>query len=354
MSDRHVQTRDLVVGPVEPHEEAAWDAYVDAHERGTLYHKIVWRRLVAGLFDPETHYLVARGRERNIAGVLPMVRLKSLLFGDFLVSVPYVNYGGAIGNSPDAEQALMECAADLGRRLGIDHIECRDTLGRPGLDWPVRTDKAILKLALPSSAEELFRALGSKLRAQVRRPLKEGATVLHGGGELLNDFYSVFARNMRDLGTPVYPRQFFRAILSTFPEAASITVVRLANRPVAAGFLLSHRGTLEIPWASSLREYNHLSVNMLLYWESLRRATETGHQAFDFGRSTRDSGTYRFKRQWGAEPLPCHWHYWLSRHTDLPHLSPGNPKYRAALWLWQRFPVFLANLVGPHIVRHLP
>lgn len=332
---------------------AAWDAFVQAHNRGTPYHTIAWRRVIERVFRHETFYLSATAGNGDIEGVLPLVRLKSLMFGDFLVSIPYVNYGGALAVGARADGELMREACELGRRLGARHVEFRDAIQRPD-EWPCRTDKVIMERALPKDADELLRDLGSKVRAQIKRPTKEGATVVHGGRELLSEFYATFARNMRDLGTPVYPRKFFSVICELLPAASRIVVVRIGGQPVAAGFLLKHRQRMEIPWASSMREYNRLGVNMLLYGEALKLAINEGCTTFDFGRSSVGSGTFRFKKQWGAAPKQLYWHYWLRSGGPVPQLSPSNPKYRMAISIWQHLPLELANLLGPRIVKYLP
>ncbi len=242
----------------------------------------------------------------------------------------------------------------LGRELGASHVELRHTAAQLA-GWPTRTDKVSMRRALPDSAATLNKQLGASLRSQIRRPIKAGASAAHGGAELLDEFYAVFAENMRDLGTPVYPRSLFAAVLREFPQRARICVIRIGARPVAAGFTIGHRGMLEIPWASSLREFNPTSVNMLLYAQLLEQAIADGYAVFDFGRSTVDSGTYRFKRQWGAEPVQLHWHYWLrDGRAEPPKLNPDNPRYRAAISAWQRLPLGLANRLGPMIVRNLP
>jgi FemAB-related protein (PEP-CTERM system-associated) len=236
--------------------------------------------------------------------------------------------------------------------LGASHAEFRDDIARKEL--PARTDKVNMILLLPESPEALWQSFTPKLRAQIRRPQQEDPQVLQGGAALLDDFYSVFSRNMRDLGTPVYGKNFFRTILETFPQSCYIVVIRHSDRPVAAGFLIGHRDTLEIPWASSLREVNRLSMNMLLYQEALKLAIARGYRQFDFGRSSRDSGTYRFKQQWGAQPRELHWHYWLADDSELPALNPDNPRYALAIRLWQRLPLQIANALGPRIVKNLP
>lgn len=339
------------LGP-DPGAAAEWDEFARTVPGGTLYHQLAWRRIFTGEFAWETHYLGARGAN-GFEGILPLVRLKSRLFGDFLVSLPYVNYGGVVARNETADRLLLAAAVELAGSLGVSHLELRELRPRDTA-WPVRTDKVIMQSTLAASAEEHWAQLPAKLRSQVRRPQKDGATARIGGAELLPRFYAVFARNMRDLGTPVYGRSFFATIARELPEHMDVVVADLNGEPVAAGILLHHGGRTEIPWASSLRSANRLGVNMLMYWESLKRAISRGSTVFDFGRSTRDSGTYRFKRQWGAEPVPTYWHYWLPDGGPLPRLNPSNPKYAMAIAAWQRLPLWLANGLGPHIVRNLP
>jgi FemAB-related protein (PEP-CTERM system-associated) len=176
-----------------------------------------------------------------------------------------------------------------------------------------------------------------------------------GREEELDSFYSVFSRNMRDLGTPVYAKSFFRNILERFPETTHICTVYTQNGQAAAsGFLVGFKGTLEIPWASSLRSYNQCSPNMLLYWSVLKHACEKGFKVFDFGRSTRDEGTYRFKEQWGARPVQLYWYYWMRNEGALPELNPRNPKYQLAIKVWKKLPIAVTKLIGPLIEKNLP
>lgn len=333
-------------------ETAEWEQFVASAPGASAYHRLAWRRIITREFGWESHYLLARN-PAGITGILPLVRLRSRLFGDFLVSLPYVNYGGSVSLDADSDGALLQQAADLAGSLGVRHMELREMKPR-GSDWPARTDKVGMHLRLQADRDKQWQALGSKLRAQVRRPEREGATVRTGGIELLDEFYAVFAQNMRDLGTPVYSRSFFRTILEELHDQVDIVVATLAGRPAAGGFLIHDRGTTEIPWASSLRPANRVGINMLLYWHCLQRAIERGSAIFDFGRSTEDSGTYRFKRQWSAEPVRMYWHYWLANGTVLPRLNPDNPKFALAIAAWQRLPLWLATALGPHIVRNLP
>ncbi len=328
-----------------------WNQYVVGNTGHSVYHLYAWRDVIREVFAGETHYLAAFSAGR-IVGVLPLGRLKSRLFGDFLVSLPYFNYGGILADSEQVMEALWQRAGLLARNLGASHIEMRHVT--PMSASAVRADKVTMVLTLPASSEVLLKQLPSKLRSQIKRPQREGAVTQCGGMELLPEFYAVFARNMRDLGTPVYPQTLFASILQRFPQAARLLVVRLGGKPVAAGFLIGHNGMMEIPWASSLREANHLSVNMLLYWDALKYSVEQGYGSFDFGRSTLDSGTFRFKKQWGAQPRQLYWHYWMKNGGGPPQINHANPKYHLLISAWQRLPLWFANWLGPRLIRHLP
>lgn len=348
---------DITIERFEPGIAAAWDAYASAHPHGSIYHLSLWRALIEQQFGHAAVYLYAR-RNGAIVGLLPAVRLKSLLFGDYFVSMPYFNYGGAIADDDAIADRLMHEMGREAQQLGSHSVEFRDVVARAAGEgqppWPVKTGKVAMLLELPASIDDIGKAIGSKKRSQVRRPLRENPEVFRGHHELLDDFYDVFAENMRDLGTPVYSKAFFRAILDALGERATLLVIRLQGKPVSAAFLLGFRDTLEIPWASTLREVNPISMNMLLYWEVLSYAIGQKYRYFDFGRSTQDAGTYKFKEQWGAQPRQLYWHYWLAAGRELPQLNPNNPKYQAVIAAWQKMPVWLTRIIGPLIVKNLP
>jgi FemAB-related protein (PEP-CTERM system-associated) len=270
-----------------------------------------------------------------------------------MVSMPYFNYGGIVADSHEVLMSLISSAHELYDELGCSHIEIRFD-SEQKIELPVRTDKIAMLLDLPDDPDDLWQAIGSKRRAQVKRPIREGVKFLSGGTELLDDFYYVFSKNMRDLGTPVYSKQFFRVILDTFSENTFIAVVRLNGEAVSAGFLIGNNGKLEIPWASTLRKVNRLGVNMYLYWNILNNAIEKNFQVFDFGRSSKDAGTLKFKKQWGGHEKQLYWYYDLPEGQQLPNLNPRSKKFGTAISVWKKIPVTLTNLIGPSIVKNLP
>ncbi len=335
------------------HEAMEWDRYVLASPQASGYHLLGWRSIIEGTFGHQTCYLLAKDPSGEPRGVLPLVMLSSKIFGNFLVSLPFVNYGGMIGDDQQAKASLIEKAIERARALGAVHIELRHQ--EPcDIELPLSHRKVSMRLKLPKQFELLWKEFPSKLRSQIRRAQKENMAVRFGGTECLDDFYAVFSRCMRDLGTPVYSKQFFRAIYECFPKESRFCVVSSNERPLAAGFLYGFRSILEIPWAASDKRFSRLAPNMLLYSSVLEHACREGFQFFDFGRSTPNSGTYRFKEQWGAEPHQLYWHYWIANGGEIPQLNPQNPKYVLAIKMWQRLPLSVANWLGPHIVKYLP
>ena len=335
-------------------DEGRWDEYVQASPMANCYHLSGWRRVIEESFNHKTFYLLSENRDGRITGIFPMVHLKSLLFGSFLVSLPYFNYGGICAEDEESYSSLLNEAIYIAGREGAQHIELRESR-RIDNGLSVKQAKVSMRRLLPESSGVLWDNLGSKLRSQVKRPEREGMYARIGHEDMIDEFYEVFSENMRDLGTPVYSKTFFVNVLRRFPSASWIcSVYTKEGKPVGSGFLVGFKETLEIPWASSLRAYNNCAPNMLMYWTCLKFACDSGYKVFDFGRSSPLEGTYRFKEQWGAMPHQLYWYYWMLFGKALPELSPRNPKYAMAINVWKRLPLSLTKLIGPMVVKNLP
>lgn len=302
----------------------------------------------------QTPYAVEAVCEGRTVGFLCLAYVHTRLFGRYLVSLPYVNSGGVIATDRATEAALTDQAVALANELSVRYLELRNEgeQEHPSLSHR-RTDKVHMRLDLPTTGAALWEQIPSKVRNQVRKGQKAGFTIHWGRLELLEDFYVVFSQNMRDLGTPTFGRGLFAAILREFGSAAELCVVRSAGRPIAGALLLNGKGVAEVPSASSLKEYNPTCANMLLYWNLLERAAEQHQEVFDFGRSNIDSATCRFKKQWGAQPFPADWQYYV-RDGAPSDMRKDNPKYRRVIAVWKRLPVGLTRWLGPMIVRGIP
>jgi len=352
--------------------EVSWDAYVLNHPRGTPYHLSGWRRAIERAYGHRSYCLIAlrdpadasdAGPE-EIAGVLPLVHLKHVLFGNVLISLPFCDMGGVIADDDATQAALVRRAIRLTRDVGCRLIELRHASPHACLSEGegisaveqvriiTRRHKVrMLREVMPSS-EELMRSFKAKLRSQIRRPMKDGLYAVVGGGELLDDFYEVFTRNMRDLGSPVHSKGFIGAVSEELSERSRLVVVYHEKRPLACGMVIGCGDTLENPWASALHEYSRMSPNMLLYWTMIEYACDSGFRYFDFGRSSPGEGTYRFKEQWGALPSPLCWDYITTGRAVVPGEEEGRGR-RIAAAFWKRLPVPLTRLMGPPIRKHI-
>lgn len=347
LSDCRVTVREA------PSED--WDAFVMQAPDASLYHLSGWTELAREVFGHRTLFVEARDRDGSLVGVLPVVQQRSWLLGNFATSVAFFNYGGALAADPDVARQMMVRASEAAERLACRSLEFRDTQSRPG-EWTARTDKIVLRLELAATFDDFSKRLGSKLRSQVKRAEREGVQCRTGTSALLGDFYAVFAENMRDLGTPVYPKRFFEAILRRYERHCQLVVIDWRGQPVAAAFLVFWRGRAEVPWASCRAEGKPLGMNMKLYWELLSLSIGRGCKVFDFGRSTVGAGTDRFKRQWGAQPVPLYWYRW-ERRGSRAETTAGEERgkvVRLATAIWQRLPLRIANTLGPLVSGALP
>lgn len=300
----------------------------------------------------DSFWLVARDPDGVAQGALPLVHVRSRLFGNYLISMPFLNYGGPVG-TPAAQLSLLQAAQGLAADHGVDLLETRNRHVIEGSDLVENIRKLTVVKDLPAGRDELWeQGIKAKVRSQVRRPMKEGMEI-HFGPELLDGYYEVFARTMRDLGTPVLPRRFFESILAAFGDDAIVAVVVLGDEPVAAGFGLAWRGEFEITWAGASREHAKKAPNMLLYWGLMEECVRRGYDTFNFGRCTPGSGTHRFKKQWGSEDQPLPWLQWSpSGVASTP--NPDSGKFQLATRVWSRLPVGLTNVIGPRVSRLIP
>jgi FemAB-related protein (PEP-CTERM system-associated) len=253
-----------------------------------------------------------------------------------------------------AAGALLDRAGALADELRVRSLELRheEALAHPLLSRTV-SEKVQMRLALPATSELLWKGFKPEVRNLVRNGEKRDLQVEWAGVERLNEFYDIFARNMRDLGTPVFSKRLFAAMLRELGERAEICLVLQGGQAICAAILIHGDGVTEVPSASSLREHRKTNCNMLMYWHLLQRAIERGQEVFDFGRSTIDSPTYKFKKQWGAVPSPTAWQYYV-RRGDVGDVRPENPKYKLFIALWQKLPLWLTRQLGPWIVKGIP
>lgn len=347
----------MQVRPARNSDRPGWDGFVTGRPDALPYQLWAWGEAVARAYGWKPARFMALENNR-VVGILAAVCLRRPLGRRTWVCLPYCDVGEALAESEAAAGALYGAAAKEAQAQGVRRLEVRRTHGAglhglAGKPTATTSGKVRMVLPLPASAAALWSSFPSKLRSQVRKAEKNGLAFRWGGGPELDAFYQVFARNMRDLGSPVHSRRWFREVLRAYGPHCRLGLVWHEDRPVGGGILLLAGASASIPWASTLREANALAPNMLLYWKLLEFAADAGYASFDFGRSTPGEGTYRFKAQWGAEPHPLAWTtVYLAGAAAVAAEGPSRIRSLAEQ-VWRRLPLPLADLLGPAVRRYI-
>ena len=327
-----------------------WEAFVDTCAQATFFHRAGWRTVLEKAYGHATYYLYAE-RDGRISGVLPLGHIRSRLFGNVLISTPFCVYGGVAADDESSARALEDAACDLARELRVDHLELRNREPR-NPDWLGKDLYVTFRKTIDPDPERNLLAVPRKQRAMIRKGIKSG--LRSSIDDDTDAFYAIYADSVHRLGTPVFPRRYFRLLKDTFGVACEITRVTAPDgRDVSAVLSFRFRDEILPYYGGGLQAARQLAGYDFLYWEVMRRACERGCRVFDYGRSKRGTGSLSFKKNWGFEPEPLHYRFQLVRASSVPDVNPLNPKYRLFIDAWKRMPLWLANALGPMIARDL-
>jgi serine/alanine adding enzyme len=328
------------------------DNFIYGMADAKLCHMPAWNSMIEKLFGHKVFYLVAH-ENGAVIGVLPLVQIRSRLFGNRMISQPFSDYGGPLAKTPAALDALYRHAVELATQYGCESIEFKSTTAIPH-NLHLRNDKISMHLTLASKPEEVWKGLRPQIRNRIRKAEKSGVVITNGHCEMMDEFYRVWTIRMHQLGTPCYPKKLFRGIMETFTDNSRIFLAIKDGTTVAVLFVYTFNGCVHTRWGGALREYDTVGPNYLLNWSAIEFYCRKGMKWFDFGRSTVGSGQHTFKKRWGAKPIPLCWQYWARPGRELRLAKPNDPKYRKKVEMWRRLPLWLTRVVGPHISCSLP
>lgn len=343
------QRSSIVISVAADSDRDDWQRWLDTREDATIFHDWAWRDVLAEAFGHHPRYLIAR-RDDHVVGVLPMVEVKTLLFGHSLVSLPFCPYAGPLAEDRATHEAFDGCAEAIGRKLNVDFIEYR-SLGESHRGWPRQDLYVTFRKPIVEDVEANLAAVPRKQRAMVRKGIRNALRSDTGD---LDAFFALFADNVHRHGTPSHRKRFFKLLLEAFGDRAEVLVVRDAKgEPLSAVLSLYHRDEVLPLHAGDSVRARDLAANDFKYWELMRRAAERGCRVFDFGRSKRGTGPFDFKKNWGFEPTPLCYQYRLLRRKTIPQNNPLNPRYRLMIATWRRLPRRFVSVLGPYLVRGL-
>lgn len=340
----------LTIRPLDNASAAAWDAFVEAHPDATVFHRAGWKTVIEAGFDQACPSVYVE-RAGEVRGVLPLVHVRSPLFGSSLVSNGFCLYGGPLAADAAALSALDRHAVAEAERRGVGALEYR--LRSPlHPDWPTRSDLyATFRKPLAADVDAQFKSVPSKRRNMVRKGIKNGLTT--EVDEEIDRFYDIYAESWRNLGTPVFARRYFQAVKDVFADSCEFLVARREGVPIVAALCLYFRDEVMPFYLGGRAGGRAVAANDFLFWETMRRGCERGCALYDFGRSKRDTGPFLFKTDWGYVPEWLHYEYKLFGLSTIPEKNPLNQKYRLMVETWKRLPIGISNLLGPWISRQL-
>lgn len=330
---------------------SAWECYIKRHSDSTFYHQIGWRNAIKKTYGHETYYLVAKENE-DIKGIFPLFLIKNKMFGKKLVSVPFAPYGGVCADNITIKNALVEEAIRIADDYNVGFLEIRGPSGHENLLF-TNSSYYTLILDLDRNPELVWNKLNRKVRNATRKAVNSNL-IFEMDNKYERDFYRIFSRNMRDLGAPVHSNKFYENLLYEFPDKTDIAVAKYEDKVIGSIFLLYFKDTVISGWAASDKSYRMYNPNNILYWEAIKYGCENGFKYFDFGRSLMNSGTYRFKKPWGAEPKQLHYYYYLNHASKMPDTSQNNSKRKTFSKFWEKLPVPMANFIGPKLRKNFP
>lgn len=334
--------------------EAAWDAFVAAHPDGSFFHRAAWRRVLAAAFGHRPHFLMAE-RDGAVTGVLPLAEVRSLLFGHTLIAAPFCVYGGPLAADRESFELLVAEASALLARCGAASLELRPLAAIPdgwldAADWAVRDDLyATFRKPIVADDEANQKAIPRKQRAVVRKGIERG--LASSVGRDTATMHRIYAESVRNLGTPVFPRRYFRLLAEAFGPDMDVLTVRDGETPVAAVLNFYWRDEVLPYYGGGTAAARGCFAHDFMYWQVMRHAAARGCRLFDFGRSKTGTGAYAFKKNWGFAPQKLAYRYRLKPGASLPDHNPLNPKYRLFIAAWKRLPLPVANALGPFVVR---
>ena len=324
-----------------------WDAFVEACPEATFFHRAGWQTVLESALKHDTHFLYAE-EDGHIKGVLPLAHVNSRLFGNALSSLAFCVYGGIAATDPRARQTLEAEACRRAESLGVDFLEMRNRQQR-NPDWPRKSLYYTFRKAIDPDVEQNMKNIPRKQRAMVRKGIKAGLVSQWDPG--IERFYEAYARSLHALGTPVFSRRYFQTLCDVFGEDCRILTVTHEGQLVASVMSFYFRDEVLPYYGGGTHLARALKGNDFMYWELMRRSCEEGLKVFDYGRSKEGTGSFSFKKNWGFEPEPLFYEYYLVRADSLPDINPNNPRYHLFIEAWKKLPYPLTKLLGPHIVR---
>jgi FemAB-related protein (PEP-CTERM system-associated) len=339
----------VTIHEMRPEDSVRWDLFVMNHPEATFFHRSGWKTVIEKAFGHRTWFLYAE-KNGELQGILPLAEVRSLLFGHSLSALPFCVYGGVVAENNLVREQLELAAQELAEQLKVDYLEFRN-FHSVHADWPRKDLYVTFRKEIDPDVERNMLAIPRKQRAMVRKGVKYG--LVSEIDQSIDRFFYAYSNSVHRLGTPVFAKKYFRLLKDVFAEDCELLTIVKDGKTISSVMSFYFRDEVLPYYGGGTEEARQFAANDFMYWELMRNSCEKGLKVFDFGRSKRNSGSYSFKANWGFEPQPLHYEYRLIHSSAIPDHNPSNPKYQFFIKAWQKIPLTIANLIGPHIVKNL-
>lgn len=312
-----------------------WNKFLDTEKENqiiTIAHNPSLGPILAKTFGYSSQNL-SLTEHSQIIGVMPVVFLNNRA-----ISMPHFSYGGPIISTDN------ELDINIKSFIEDKKFEIRSFTKLSEYSY----DKKIsCILEVHASHEEQIMTFKAKLRQKIRKAEKINYKICHGGLELLNDYYYLYAQKMLKFGSPPIGKVFFKNLLTDYKFGkAQITVVYDNDKAIATGFSLSYLNFNEVCWSATDSDYDGYNIHALICWEILKTSIVEKHKYFSFGRSTVNSNNHQFKRQWQPIELPIFYNY-----SEPVGKSIKEHTYLTKIWKYQ--PLATSVYLGEWISKYL-
>ena len=339
-----------------------WNDYVSANPHAYVYHLWEWGDALCKTYNLGRWYFAVR-EDQRIVGVLPVFYIRSLLFADKIVSLPFCEYGGPlVGDYSDQSMAenvfmmLMKKVHELAEKLRVDYIELRQPSGLlsffvSSAGFRVLRRYVTFRIDLTVGESEIWKNFDGRTRRHVKKAVRIGTKIREVNVDSLGHYYALYLRTQKSLGSPPHSYAFFRNLYDGFVSKGLLRMFLALydGKPVAGIMVFCFNGKLYW-WNNVLdRRYASLDPTNLLLWHVIRLGMENGFRVLDLGRTrSEDVGVYHFKSGWGGREVGLEDYVFFLRGVKIP--DPLQRKYALLSKFWSLLPPTFIREVGPHVV----
>jgi hypothetical protein len=314
-------------------------------------------------FNWNPYYLIISSDSGPVA-LLPLVNTSRAW-----ASLPHFSYGGFLAREgavlPDYETVLENIIAELsGLESGFYIYHLPSDMAKADIRpekifmrsmsagfGAIASSKMSTVMPLSDNMDDMWVRLSSNLRRKINRSRQEDFVIRKGGLDLLDDFYSVYIENIRQLRSMSYSKAFFRDLIKSYEGGECIFFVAYSGKKtVGAAMLMSYMNFYENTYFASLQPGRKHYLGDLLHWNMVSHCLERESVApsknkafYSFGRSTRDSGVYAYKNHWPVKNFP------LYIYTNYPDIRNRDLLYS----LWGMLPEVFTKPLGHRLIKHI-